>query len=441
MDRINGAGHVDHLFVAEDVPTNRPPTEITAEWLNSVQEEIAKFPESLGAVLDPANRHQMYDAVVNMITTAFSAGVPWAVLDQVIQTAGMAVNHANNAQLLEAIQRLIDAQSGNYALDTGAANAYVVALSPAITAYEDGLTVRVKAVNANNGASTLNAGGGAVALVNDVGGALADGDIPAGGIFTATYIASENKFRITSLVASQGDSRFAKLAGDAAQSFSAATPAQFDNTTKVANTEFVKRAMGQFAGSVTIEGSAMLTAAAHAGRAITINAASATLMVPLGSTVADGTIISFTSVGAFNQVVSQGTDVFWGKGGTVTFYNLGDGDTLSIEWSVIANRWIATGGSALLPNSPLFGALLATSGYQKLPSGVILQWGVFVNNVGSYKTISFPITFPTECFFVIAQSKDNGGNASATTIWNNTASSFQAFNPAAVNALYFAMGK
>jgi len=124
----------------------------------------------------------------------------------------------------EAIQRLIDAQSGNYALDTGAANAYVVALSPAITAYGDGMTVRVKAVSANTGASTLNAGGGAVSLVNDAGGALAAGDIAAGSIFTATYIASANKFYITSLVQSQGDARYAALAGLATQTFSVAVP-------------------------------------------------------------------------------------------------------------------------------------------------------------------------------------------------------------------------
>jgi len=171
MDRINGAGHVGHMFVAEDVAINRPPTEITVDWLNTMQEELAALPEGVGMTLDPNNR----------------------------------------TQVREAIQRMIDAQSGNYALDTGAVNAYVVALSPAITAYGDGMTVRVKAVNANNGASTLNAGGGVVSLVNDVGGALADGDIPAGGIFTATYIA--NKFYMTSLVQSQADRLYAKFTG------------------------------------------------------------------------------------------------------------------------------------------------------------------------------------------------------------------------------------
>lgn len=129
----------------------------------------------------------------------------------IIAAAGLTLNEANNAQLLEAIERLIDAQSGNYALDTGLANAYVVALDPAVAVYGDGMTVRFKVTNANTGASTLNAGGGVVPLVNDVGGALAAGDLPAGSVIEATYIASADKFHITSMVQSQGDARYAKL--------------------------------------------------------------------------------------------------------------------------------------------------------------------------------------------------------------------------------------
>lgn len=50
MHRIDGAGHVDHLFVAEDPATLRPPTEITPEIMNAFQEELATFIEwALGA--------------------------------------------------------------------------------------------------------------------------------------------------------------------------------------------------------------------------------------------------------------------------------------------------------------------------------------------------------------------------------------------------------
>lgn len=59
MDRINGAGHVGHMFVAEDVATNRPPTEITHEWLNTIQEELAAIVEFEGGALNSANNGQV----------------------------------------------------------------------------------------------------------------------------------------------------------------------------------------------------------------------------------------------------------------------------------------------------------------------------------------------------------------------------------------------
>ncbi len=124
------------------------------------------------------------------------------------------------ASLKKGIAAQIDTQSGNYALDTGAADAYVIALDPPITAYPNGLTVRFRAANTNTGASTLNAGGGVVGLRNNVDGALVAGDIPVGTIVTATYITALTRFNITSVVASQtltqtaADLRYLSLANE-----------------------------------------------------------------------------------------------------------------------------------------------------------------------------------------------------------------------------------
>jgi hypothetical protein len=51
-----------------------------------------------------------------------------------------------------------------------------------------------------------------------------------------------------------------------------------------------------------------------------------------------------------------------------------------------------------------FDVLLAASGYQKLPSGLIIQWGSFVHATpeGSGGTITFPISFPNACVSVTA---------------------------------------
>lgn len=63
MDRINGAGHVGHLFVAEDASISRPPTEITAEWLNGVQEEIVAVIEAAGITPNSGDLDQLLEAL------------------------------------------------------------------------------------------------------------------------------------------------------------------------------------------------------------------------------------------------------------------------------------------------------------------------------------------------------------------------------------------
>ncbi|NTZ82404.1 hypothetical protein FCJ61_05075 [Burkholderia metallica] len=50
--------------MAEDVATSRPPTEITAEYQNSVQEELALFIEWCGLVLNKADNTQLRKALV-----------------------------------------------------------------------------------------------------------------------------------------------------------------------------------------------------------------------------------------------------------------------------------------------------------------------------------------------------------------------------------------
>ena len=62
--------------------------------------------------------------------------------------------------------------------------------------------------------------------------------------------------------------------------------------------------------------------------------------------------------------------------------------------------------------------LLTTSGYQKLPGGLIIQWasGVFTNAGDTTQTINFPITFPNAALHVIAS--DIAGNTVTSDIWS-----------------------
>jgi hypothetical protein len=81
------------------------------------------------------------------------------------------------------------ASNTNYAADSGAANAYVVALSPALSAYAAGVLVQFKAANANTTVSTVNVNGLGVKTIKKLGGAtdLVSGDIAAGMIVELEY--------------------------------------------------------------------------------------------------------------------------------------------------------------------------------------------------------------------------------------------------------------
>lgn len=156
MQRI---GTSNGLFVDGDPFNNIQGTVVTAAWLNSVQEEVAGTIEGLGITLDPTQKNQ----------------------------------------LLTAIETLIEARAGEYLLDTGVANAYVVALNPSVTAYPNGLTIKFRATHANTGASTLNG----PPLLRDDGSPLQPGDIASNAIVTATYDSPAAAFLVNSIVLSQ----------------------------------------------------------------------------------------------------------------------------------------------------------------------------------------------------------------------------------------------
>lgn len=115
MHRIDGAGHVNNTWVAEDPATNRPPTEITPEIMNALQEEIVNVIEPKLA-LDKNNNTQLVTAIGMMITQAMYGGdykqsvrvattaainlaAPGASIDGVAMVAGNRFLEKDNATL------------------------------------------------------------------------------------------------------------------------------------------------------------------------------------------------------------------------------------------------------------------------------------------------------------------------------------------------------
>lgn len=77
MHRIDGSGHLNGTFVAEDPFNNQPGTLITPDWLNAVQDEIANVINAGSISLDKNNNSQLEQAILNLIAQAINnTGTP-----------------------------------------------------------------------------------------------------------------------------------------------------------------------------------------------------------------------------------------------------------------------------------------------------------------------------------------------------------------------------
>src|SRR5476651_2283911 len=85
----------------------------------------------------------------------------------------------------------IQAAPGVYAADTGSANSYAAAFTPAISVLTDGAKLTFQALTANTGASTLNVNGlGATPLIGGAQQPLQGGEIIVGGKAEVVYHSS-----------------------------------------------------------------------------------------------------------------------------------------------------------------------------------------------------------------------------------------------------------
>ncbi len=173
----------------------------------------------------------------------------------------------------------------------------------------------------------------------------------------------------------------------------APTPAASDSSTKLATTAHVKSVLGNLGGNVAYDTTGPI-AATDAGKLLTLIGMSAyTLTLPEGSTVSPGSVFVFKVLGsgtvklnrAGSDVISIGADYL------LTTLDLKTNETLTLVNSGV--QWQAVAGDVLMQHATLFAASKGASGYQKLPSGLILQWGLS-SNTGTNTSVTFPIAFP-----------------------------------------------
>ena len=194
------------------------------------------------------------------------------------------------------------------------------------------------------------------------------------------------------------------------------TPAQFDTSAKLATMLAVQRALGNFQGQSSIAVSRALLAA-EAGSIINASA-TLTLTMPPSGQVKSGTFyqINNSGSGVVTLQASAG-DVLYGVGnGNARTFSLGQGDTLGVAY-VGGGQWYAWGG-VQAGASASFASQMAVPGFQRLPSGLLLQWGnISTSNTGP-TLFAFPTGFPNMCLAAWGTGSVPGGEIANVGVSN-----------------------
>lgn len=193
------------------------------------------------------------------------------------------------------------------------------------------------------------------------------------------------------------------------------TAALGDRTTKPATTAFVQQELGGFSSYTGIVASRSLTAT-DIGQVLWFSAAGYTLTLPtpanLGAT--PGKAVTVFGNGYAGSVVAGG-------GASINFVSVNDGAmTIKSGQSVTfvaitTTTWQVINSTAAMAKNADFGASLAANGYQRLPSGLIIQWGEVAAAGGDFNA-NFPIAFPNACLQVVGNMIGSIGSSEALSL-------------------------
>lgn len=212
---------------------------------------------------------------------------------------------------------------------------------------------------------------------------------------------------------------FAPINAPALINPTANTPPQFDSSLRLATTEYVQRAAGSLAGYVAYAASAVLTAA-DVGKYVYTSGPAVTLTLPDSSLLPPGSRL-YIQAGATTicTVKSINGNISGPNGNPAGSPNVVLGNGVAAEFIAYGGGWLSVGGTGL--------ASLSTNGYQRLPSGLIIQWGSSLASAADY-LVTFPIAFPTAPITLVF-----GQNEGSVSFHNNylTATGFKYRNAAA----------
>ena len=241
-------------------------------------------------------------------------------------------------------------------------------------------TAIITIVSAGTGAVTISANAGGDTLNTSTG---VVGPIVLGLGDTAEFIRLNGQWR---LIGGSVAVRYSSVMS--APVFT--TQPQFDTSKALATTEFVQRAAGNFSGQTNIVTLPASLTPAMAGRRIVITGPGAVTLPPLVASPV-GTKFYILNIGAADVTLNrQGNDTIVALAKTLTSITIQSGSNLVVTCG--DNNYVVEEGVSSLKYSNEFSALLSANGYQRLPSGLIIQW---MTANFSKAALSTPFNLPT----------------------------------------------
>lgn len=184
------------------------------------------------------------------------------------------------------------------------------------------------------------------------------------------------------------------------------------NTKQIATTEFVQRALGSYAGAINISAGGTIRQE-DVGKVTIFSspAAGQTIYLPSLVGLPVGATILIHGYGTLDYTIGpQGGQDILARGTVLTSLPMKGADS-AVLYKESNIRWVLIGGTVQEAYSPRQASFLASSGYQKLPSGLIIQWGV-TNSASAGQAVSakFAIAFPTACLQATMSAGTAGAN-------------------------------
>ncbi len=193
------------------------------------------------------------------------------------------------------------------------------------------------------------------------------------------------------------------------------SPSLYDSSKSLATTEHVYNRMATFPGAGYLTDIPNLTIDLEPVPELIYvgTVTGTTLRLPDPTVFRIGAVLEIVNIGTNNvTIVRKNSNNFialGNDGSTYTQFILKPGTNIRLT-SLGNNYWYNLGGSAQLEfSSGIFDKSLSTNGWQKLPSGLIIQWGVGTTSSSTNVLVTYPIVFPTARLsnYVTADSATN----------------------------------